>query len=454
MSIMGIIDIGSKALAAQKTALDVTGQNISNANTAGYSRQTVVLESAPGSVSPQFNMGNGVRVAAVQRAHDVFLQTQIQGETSNNGKQTVLQDAMAKVEPLFNEAAASGLGTSLEAFFTAWQDLSVNPQGSAERQAVLGRAQTVVDDFHRVSLSLNDQLQQAGQSVTGLTADINTRLKQLADYNAQIKVLAAGGDSANPLRDSRDQLLQELSRKVGITSQEQADGTVKIMLGSSSSTYTLLDGTTSSVFAVDATTTAIIAADSRSGELGGTLQVRDTVLPGFIASLDSLASSLATEVNGVHTGGYGLDGTTTGENFFTVATSGASSGISINTALLADSNKIAAAGAPFGGTGDNRNALKMAALKTALLAGTQTTLSGLYSSLVGDVGVAAQNSQQGATQSTAMLKQLDNLRESVVGVALDEELTKLIAFQKAYEGAAKLITTGQEMIDTVLNMVR
>ena len=479
MSIMGVLDIGSKALAAQKTAIEVTGENISNVNTPGYSRQTVVLETAPGSVDSRYPIGSGVNVAAVQRSHDTFLQTQIQAETSFNGKQTAVQDALAKVEPLFNETASTGIGASLQDYFTAWQDLSVNPQGTTERQAVLSKAQTVIDDFHRVNQSLKDQTQQANQSLTGLTVDISAKLKQVAGLNDQIRVLETGGGSASQLRDSRDQLLQGISQKVGISYREQSDGTMTVTLGSNSWGPTLVQGATASALTVNTSgsaaasiilkntpadpgtdVTSLITADSKSGELGGTLQVRDQVLPGFSGKLDELAYNVATQVNTLHSTGYGLTGGT-GVNFFTppapvtppaTYSSGYSGLIGLN---ITSTNDIAAATAA-GTTGDNRNALALAGLKnkSITVAGVQTTLPGLYNSLVGEVGVAVQNSQQGVTQSTAMLKQLDNLRESVVGVALDEELTKLMSFQKAYEGAAKLITTGQAMIDTVLGMVR
>jgi flagellar hook-associated protein 1 len=473
MSIMGILDIGSKALAAHKTAIDVTGQNIANANVAGYSRQTVNLESAPGSVNAQFNIGNGVNVANVQRSHDIFLQTQIQYESSTNGKQTILQDGMGKLEPLFNDTAATGLSASLGEFFTSWQDLSMNPQGTAERQTVLSKAQTVVDDFNRISQSLTTQSQQTNDSLTTTTGDISTKLKQIADLNAQIKILAAGGDSANPLRDSRDKLLQDLSHQVGISTQEQGDGTMTVTLGSNATGPQLVSGTTSMILGVDTANpaasaivvkssaadsgtdvTAIIAADNKSGELGGALQLRDQVIPGFMGKLDELAFNVATQVNTLHAAGTGLTGST-GKDFFVAPT--ASSGYSAAIGLsITSTNDVAAGGAQSTGTGDNRNALLLAGLKTSSItvAGAQTTLPGMYNSLVGAVGVASQNSQQGLTQSSSMLTQLSNLKESITGVAMDEELSKLIAYQKGYEGAAKLITTGQAMIDTVLNMVR
>ena len=471
MSVMGILNLASKALAAQKTAIDVTGQNIANVSTVGYSRQSVVLETSGGSVDYLNVTGDGVRVAAVQRSKDAFLQAQTLGETSTSGKESALQNAMAQVEPLFTDTTTTGLGTALQNFYNSWQDLANNPQGSAERQAVLSSAQTVVDNFHQLSQSMNDQLTQTNSSLTTTTDTISTSLKQVADLNAQIKILEVGGGSANQLRDNRDQLLKGLAQKVGISTQEQSDGTMTVTLGSSSGGPTLVSGATASILGTDGgnpaaimlkanaadggtDVTAQISADARSGELGGALQVRDQLLPGFLGTLDQTASSLATQVNSLHASGTGLNGST-GVDFFTSPT--VTSGYSGLMALSIPSpNDVAASGTPSTGTGDNTNALALAGLKNGAITvgGSQTTVPGLYGSLVANVGVAVQNAAQGVSQSSAMLTQLDNLRESQVGVNMDEELSNLISFQKGYEGAAKLIVTGQEMIDTVLNMVK
>ncbi len=471
MSVMGILNLASKALGAQKTAIDVTGQNIANVSTVGYTRQSVILETSGGSVDYMHVTGDGVKVASIQRAKDAYLQAQTLGESSTNGKETALQDAMAKIEPFFNDTTTTGLGTSLQNFYNSWQDLANNPQGSAERQAVLNTAQTVVNNFNQLSQSLNDQSVATNTSLTATTNTISTSLKQVADLNAQIQILEIGGGSANQLRDSRDILLKGLAQKVGITSQEQLDGTMTVTLGSSPGGPTLVSGTTASLLGTDGgnpaaimlkanasdtgtDVTSIISADTRSGELGGALQVRDQAIPGFLATLDSMASNLATQVNSLHSSGTGLNGST-GVDFFTAAT--VSSGYSGRIALsISSPNDVAASGTPSTGTGDNSNALALAALKNGVItvSGGQTTVSGLYGSLVGSVGLAVQNAQQGVTQSNTMLTQLDNLRESLLGVNMDEELSKLISFQKGYEGAAKLVVTGQEMIDTVLNMVR
>jgi flagellar hook-associated protein 1 FlgK len=481
---MGVMDIGRSSLLAQKAAIEVTGENISNVNTPGYSRQTAVLETVP--VNPDQNpaVGDGVVVAAVQRTYDRFLQSQINTAISANGEQSAEQSALQRIEPLFSDLAGNGLGTSLQNFFSAWQDLAMNPQGAAERQSVLAKAQTLVDDFHQISSSLNAVKQDANQSLVGITSNINTTTGQIAALNSQIRTAQQSGANTNQLRDSRDLLIQNLSQKVGITCLEQSDGTVNVSLsrgpqlvaGDKSATLSLRDDPSNSGLSsvilnqpgggtgMDITP-LVSGTDGNSGELGGTLQVRDSLVNGYLANLDELAGALATQVNGVHAAGFGLNGGT-GVNFFTppaaptppaTVTVGFSSAIALN---VTSTDAIAAAAAdptqPGGGTGNNVSALTIADLgsKTLSLTGGSSTLTDFYGSLVGKVGLSVQTSNQDVTQGTATLTQLNNFRDSTSGVSLDEELIALTKYQKAYEGAARLITTGQEMIDTVLGMIR
>jgi len=484
MSVMGVMDIGRSALIAQKAAIEVTGENISNVNTPGYSRQSAILETAP--VSPDQNpaVGNGVVVASVQRSYDRFLQAQINTAISANGEQNTMQTALQRIEPLFGDLTGNGLGTSLQNFFSAWQDLAMNPQGAAERQSVLSKSQTLVDDFHQINASLNGVKSDANRSLGAIASGINTSAGQIAELNSQIRTTQQSGGNTNQLRDSRDLLIQDLSRKVGITCLEQADGTVTVSLsrgpqlvaGDKPSTLSLRDdpanaGLSSIILnqpgggtGMDVTP-LISATTGTTGELGGALLVRDSLVNGFLASLDELASTLATQVNGVHSAGFGLNGST-GVNFFNppaapvppaTFTAGFSRTITLNVTGI---DSIAAAAVdptqPGGGTGNNVGALAIADLgsKTLSMSGGSNTLPGFYGALVGQVGLAVQTSNQEVTQGTAMFSQLNNLRDSISGVSLDEELIALTKYQKAYQGAARLISTGQEMIDTVLNMVR
>ncbi len=484
MSLNGLLDIGRTALLAQKAAMDVTGENIANVNTPGYSRQTPVLQTAPINPYQVPPVGNGVVLASVQRSYDRFVQARILSSTSAGGEQSTLQTALQRIEPLFGDLSGSGLGTSLENFFTAWQDLAMNPQGSAERQAVLSKAQTFLDNLHQVNGSLNTVQSDANQSLDAITSSINTTTAQIATLNEQIRTAQLSGANTNLLKDSRDVLIQDLSQKVGITVLEQPDGSVNVSLiqgpqlvgGKNASQLTLQsDPANGGLYSVilngpgsptGTDITPLVSGGSGSnGELGGALYVRDVIVNSYLDHLDELATTLANQVNSVHTTGFGLNGST-GQDFFTAPaapvppatfTSGYSRTMSLNitdiTSIAAASTNPLLAG---GGTGNNVNALALADLsgKALAMTGGSNTLSGFYGALVGKVGLAVQGTEQEVAQNTALLKQFNNLRDSVSGVNLDEELVALTKYQKAFQGAARLITTGQDMLDTVLGMVR
>ncbi len=481
MGISNILQIGVTSLFAQKTALSVTGENIANVNTPGYSKQTVILEPGRTNLENGFPVGSGVQVDSIRRVYDGFLQQQLVSANSSYGGYNTQQTALQRVQQLFNEFSTDGLGKSLNDFFNAWQDLADNPSGQAERQAVLAQAQTVVSSFHQLNSSLTLVQNNANQSLQGETSDINDKLKQIAYLNDQISQLEFQGGTANVMRDSRDQLLRDLSEKVGITSRENSNGTVTVTLPQGA---TLVDGNKAATFSLKAdsanagfysvmltppgatdpqdVTSVLAGSGANQGEIGATLQVRDSLVKPFLDGLDELASNLATQVNSLHSTGFDLSGVT-GVNFFTTPsgsptlTPGYSSLIDLN---IASGDQIAAAAnnptLPGNGTGDNVKALSIANLANTSIpmSSGDSTLDGFYNSLVAKAGVAVQGAARGATQSKNSITQLEQMRDSASGVSLDEELTNLMTYQKAFEGAAKLINVGTEMLDTVLGLIR
>lgn len=476
MSINSLLETAKTALNVQKLALEVTGENIANVNTPGYSRQTAILETAITTIERGFPLGNGVKVAQVQRSYDDFLQKQTTAESSTYGEGKTVYSAMTRVEQLFNEFTTDGLGKSLQDFFKAWQDLTANPQGQPERQAVLSRAQQLVGDFHRINTYLNDVKKDMNASLSGITNDINDMLGQVANLNLHIKQIEVQSGNANELRDKRELLIRQLSQKVGITYTEQPDGMVDVNLtngqplvvGKDAATLSLQPNAVNPAFDDIMLTppgggplinaTPFIGGPGNSqGEVGGTLQVRDSLVDNYLSNLDELASMLANEVNGLHAAGFGLAGTT-GNNFFNTPPApiaGYSGSIGV---VIADPGNIAAADTDpvANGTGNNIQARKIASVYDKVLAtsGGNMTMEGFYNSIVGKVGVSVQNAERAESQSDGLVKQLGNLRESVSGVSLDEELANLIKYQKAFEGAAKVINVGTEMLDTVLTLVR
>lgn len=480
MGVSDILQIGASSLSAQMTALTVTGENIANVNTPGYSKQTVNMKPGMTNLVNGITVGSGVQVESISRVYDNFLQQQLVNANSSNGGYNTQQTAMQSVQQLFNTTATGGLGTDLNSFFNAWQDLANNPSGQAERQAVLAQAQTVVSDFHQMNSSLTQVQSDANQSLQGETSDINNDLKQIASLNDQISQTEFQGGTANEMLDSRDQLLQDLAGKVAITSRLNSNGTVTVTLPQGA---TLVDGNKAASFSLTANSsnagfydvmltppgasapqdvTSILAGSGgNQGTLGATLAVRDSLVEPFLNGLDELASNLATQVNSLHSTGFDLNGNT-GVNFFTppsgspTLTPGYSSLIDLN--ITSEDQIAAAASNPTvagNGTGDNVNALGIANLANTSISMSSgdSTLDGFYNSQVAQSGVAVQGAQQGATQSQSSITQLQQMRDSASGVSLDEELTNLMTYQKAYEGAAKVITTGTEMLDTVLALI-
>lgn len=477
MGISLLLETGSSALTAQRMALEVTGENITNVNTPGYSRQTAGMVPGVSTIVNGVTIGGGVQVDQITRSYDSFLQGELVSGNSANGQATTSNSAMQLVQPLFNDLTTSGLGSSLQGFFSAWQDLSANPQGVPERQTVLTKGQELVDDFHRISGSLAGVKNNMNDSMVGWASDVNNGLKQVASLNARIKQVEAIGGQANEMRDQRELLVRNLAQKVGITATEQSDGTLKVSLPYPSG-QTLVAENNAATFSLqrDASnrenydvmlapvgggalldTTAFIGGTGNTqGSIGAMLQMRDTVVTGYQSRLDELATTLTSQVNQIHENGYGMSDNQHGISFFTPTTTAA--GMALNPTVAGDASYIAAADqAPStGGTGNNVNAQSIAAIydQSFALTGGAATLGDFYTGLVGKVGVDVQNADRADTQTTATLNQLNNLRESESGVSLDEELTNLNKYQMAYQGAAKLITVGTQMLDTVLGLIQ
>ena len=481
MGINTIFDIASSGITANRLAIEVTGENISNVNTEGYSRQRVIMENKPVSTANGFALGTGVEIAAVQRSYDNMLQLQLVNANSTYQESLAQQSALEQIEPTFNSLTSDGLGTAVANFFGAFQDLSVNPSGSAERQAVLTRAQIMVDSFHQMDSSLTTVASTADNNLVGITAEVTDNARNLALVNTQILATNSVGGNANELLDQRDLLLRKLSEQVGVTYSIANDGTASVTLAGgaqlvSSTRYaTLYTNATGAPATNDimisglgnpppanapATDTLVgTVGDGATvgGKLGGTMEVRDSIVPKYRAMLDEMADEVVTQVNTLHAAGYALDGST-GNDFFDAA--GLTSGsIALDAGLSAV--KIAA-GFPTAtdpaptSSGNNENALKIANLGSTSFAFStgNATFGNFYNSLVSQVGVDTEGTQNVTTQNAAFLKQLNALRASNSEVSLDEELLNLTRYQRAFQGSAKVVNAATDMLDIVLGMVR
>ena len=465
MGLSAALEIGKNGLNIYSIAQNVTGENIANVNTPGYSRQKVVLESAPSTTANGFPLGTGVKITSIQRYYDGLLQQQLVNSQTTQGYDTTKSTVLQQVEPSFNEVANDGIGTAVANYFSAWQDLTLNPGGSSERQVVMTRAQILTDNFHSVSKALNDSISTQNAALVPLTASINSTLNNIAQLNGQIKSTELVNGNANEMRDQRDQLIRNLSSQIGISFTENSDGTTDVKYADGGAA--LVTGTTAGVFSLDTTNPnssvvqltpaggALTTVTPTTGQLGATVALRDTIIPGYLSQIDTLAKSITDAVNTVHAAGFSPTGGT-GQNFFTpqAAVAGSAAAFSIDPGL--NVNTIAASGNALL-PGDNSNALAIAQLTNASTVPSgapSATFSSFYSSLVSKVGLDVASSKTTVSQDEAFTNQLSTLRESNSGVSLDEELTNLIKYQQSYQASAKLITTASAMMDTALGMVQ
>lgn len=470
MGLSAAFEIGSAGLRIHQVAMEVMSENIANVNTPGYSRQRVILETAPPTTHNGFPLGSGVKISTVERYYDALLQKQLVNAGTTSGYNSTNLQVLQQVEPAFNELVKDGLAAAITDFYNSWQDLTLNPTGLAERQTIISNGQMLTDQFHYASRTITDAMVAQNESLTSLTNDINAKLKDVAYLNGQIKATELVYGNANEMRDQRDHLIRQLGENIAVSFVENSDGTTDVKYTEGATTYDLVTGNVvdnNFTLAVNATPLPDPLSTPRydvqltptngspavtiapvTGKLGATLDLRDNRLQGYLTSLDTLANKVVTELNNLHasTGGrptYDLNGAA-GADFFDSANT-TSAKISLDTAITPE--KIAAALTNF--KGDSQNGLAIAQLNSQL-----NNYSSDYRTIVAQIGLDVQAAKTVTKQDAAFIKQLDTLRESNSGVSLDEELAALIKYQRSYQASARLITTATEMMDTIIAMMR
>ncbi len=459
-----LLNIGKSALLIQQKAIDITGNNIANVNTPGYSRQRLVIQQNHPIRVADATLSTGVTAdQGIQRLYDQFLGAQLNGENEQLGRWEARKSALDKAELMFDEAAGLGLSNAMNEYWNSWQALSNNPQGIAERSSLLSAGQHLASTFNQIYNNIGKLQEDIDAHVDQIVDEVNQMASQIADLNNKITQVESGGHNANDYRDERDQLVFNLSKLVDINSFEDGNGSVSVMVGNgrplvesgrSWSLTTVDNGGVQDIHWQNPNgTTADITTQLTGGELKGWTEARDVLLPNYLSQLDTLANNLMTEVNNLHASGATLDPvTTTGVDFFTGSNAG---NIAVNTAIESNLDLIAAANTTTDGLpGGNSIALAIANLQSAGTMPGGSNFSDYYNSLVGRVGSDVQAADFSQNHQETMVRSLKNYRQEVAGVSLDEEMVNLVQFQHAYNAAAKVITTADEMLDSLISMVR
>ncbi len=417
-------------LEASQAAIDTTGQNITNADTPGYSEETVTtgesgaltIEGLTGT-GAGVQLGTGVDVDSISRVRDSFLDTQYRYQNGLTSNANTLATQLAQAQTAVNEPSSDGISEQLSNFWQSWSSLAQNPTSAAAQQVVVGDGQSLASTFNQVDSQLSTVQSQSQTQYNTLMAaggEVQTDAAQIASLNGQIVSATEAGQSPNALLDQRDQLLDTLSGLATTTVANNSDGSVTVSFAGAATP--LVQGTTVTMPAAASLTSAA------GGQLGALLSLSSSTGPigTMMSSLDSVASQVISSVNSLQS-----------------ATSPFFSGTSASTiAVAATPSTVQASSAT--GTGD------LATQIAALQGGAADQAYDAFVAQVGDT-VSSANSTQATAQS--VLSGISNQRESVSGVSLDEEMTNLINYQQSYEASARMMSTMQSVISDLIQTV-
>ncbi len=466
--ISSMMDTGRRSMMNSQTALQTVGHNIANKTTEGFSRQRVEVLSNEPIGTGTLRIGMGARAALVTRVNNPYLEKQLQNEGSSLGEMRSRAESMGRVEQIYNEQVNKGLNQYMSDFFNAFRELSNNPESLTTRSMVKETSVALVNDFHRVDRDLNASQEDLSMQIRAQVEEINQITKEIASLNEKVQSVELQGVPANDERDRRDLLLKKLNEKIGITWGESKDGQVSVTAGHSAilvsgyssrelkTSYTNERDRVEILYSSTEQSSPLVITDQiKGGSIGGALDIRDQFIEDLKSTNNELANQFAIEVNKAHIEGVDKNGKP-GVLFFDLLENPntAAKDIQVNTTILQDVKKIAAGVIP-GANADNTVANVIADLQyKKTMKDGEFTFDDFYKSQVGDVGVIAQRAVKSFEAQQNIYDQLNNLRESISGVSLDEETTRMLEFQKAFEAAARLIRTADEMLDTVLNLKR
>jgi len=442
-------------LEAAQAAIDTTGQNIANASTPGYSRQTVNLTERSALTIPALSsvtgdgaqFGTGVDITSITRIRDTFLDSQYRAQNSTENGQNTTQTLLSQVQAGLNEPSSDGLSTALNQFFSDWNTLASTPNDQGAQQAVMGDGAAVADQLNTMSGQLSTLESQVTQQYNTLTdpttGAIANDANEIAQLNGQIAQAQAAGIDANNLEDQRDNVIDDLSQYSNVNVTTQSNGMVNVSFGNAA--IAAQNGTADSTPLVNGTSVDLTdnITDSNLSGAGGTvgslLGLYDSTtgtgkIADYSTTLDGIANDLVTTVNGAISG---ADASGPSATPFFDPTGTTAATIAVNPSLSSNGTTP-----PY-----------TAEEATAVAGLSGGTASQAYNAFVTQVGSDVQSAQNAQQTAQSLLTAIGNQRQSVSGVSLDEEMTNLIQFQQAYQASARVMSTINDTFTSLLNMV-
>ncbi|MFN8189234.1 MAG: flagellar hook-associated protein FlgK [Nocardioidaceae bacterium] len=445
------------ALRYNQLVMDVASGNIANVGTDGYARRRVTAESLGAATTPAIWSraqweGNGVRVSGLQRLVDPMLDSRARREHGLQSYFDLRQTVLERVETGIGEPGDQGVSAAMSTFRTSWHDLANAPSSTATRASVLTAAGTLVDAINAQARNISTEQAEQRQNLLSTVSEINTLAGDLANANKAIANANMNGSDPNVLLDQRDQLALRLSELTGAVGTIRSDGGmdmsvngVALVTGQSAGTFEIATGVTPVgdadgnpvTFQITDTSGTTAVTGGLKGETGAITDLLNVTLPDYLADLGTVAKSLADTVNAQHQAGFDKAGTA-GVALFSYNATDPASTLAV---AITDPDLLAASSLP-GGVVDGGNADVLAGL---------TSFEGDYQRLVSTFGTEVASSQRKAASQLTLTNQVDGSREQLSGVSIDEEMVSIMQAQRAYEAASRVMTTLDDVLDTLIN---
>lgn len=459
-NLLGNIQTSATGLRVASTGLSVTSQNVANATTEGYSRRTVNAVTRQPTLRDGHLYGTGAEVALLGRSADRLIDDQMVTVIGQESRSATAYNTLAAVESYFDEESVAGPSTLLREFFDSLSELKADPSDDSLRQQVVQTADRFADSVNRTADALDRAQDLIQDELEDAVTDVNGKLEQVAALNARV-ISAGGGVSAGDYADQRDVLIQELAEDVGATVHYSGSGEATVFIGGHAAvskgharelTVTTTATGAPQVNLSAGTASAVINVTSDLGGTFGGLSDAWTASDGYLADLDTWVDDLTGAFNTQHQAGFDANGAA-GADFFTFTAGSEAATFAVDATLLTDVSLIAAAGAATAAAGDDDNLDLLIDVEDGLnFVGGTLDAGDALAQIYGDVGrdVYGLELENGTHQ--AELADMTELRRAISGVDLDEEAANLMQWQAAYEANARVISTTNQLLDTLMAM--
>lgn len=472
MSIHQLYSISKRSFIAFDAAMNTIGQNVANANSEGYSRRRITLEADSLTSQGIYTRhlmktatGAGVNVSAYERLRDALLARSGWHANGWMGGSEEEHRITTALQSTFTAGTEGSLADQLSQFWNAWSDLADNPTDNGVRMAVRGQGAALTATLNRMAADIEHLQGETTRALENGIDEMNATIEEIAELNAVIERGRAAGSPDLSAEDRRDLLIKKISEFGSVRVQEEPTGGYTVLLdglmivgGASTKTLEVDTSGGSPAVRIAGTSVSLNVPPEGGGRIAGWLRTLDTTIPDTMAALDSIAEALVTEINALHNSGHDLDGNTDVDFFYhdtgPPEMGVTASSIRLSDAVDADSRAIVASeGDPSSGVNDSSIANLIFGLSEGkVMAGDTESIDTFVINLVSGIGATAKRARSLYESHAAFASHVAAMEKGISGVSLEEEMTDLIRFQQSFAAASRVLSSAEEMMDTLLSI--